>query len=86
MVDDVVTPEDHAVKLYEAAGAPKKIIRQSETTHYRSYTQYYPIVMPQIIDWYDRYLAYTPVQSRETPLSTEEVVYLDEPRQTAPAG
>jgi len=86
VVDDVVTPEDHAVKLYEAAGAPKKIIRQSETTHYRSYSQYFPVVMPQIIDWYDRYLAYTPVQSRETALTTEEVVYLDEPRQVSPAG
>jgi hypothetical protein len=76
VADDVVTPEDHAVALYERAGVPKKIIRQSETTHYRSYTQYFPVVMPQIVDWYDRYLAYSAVQARETPLSTEEVVYL----------
>jgi dipeptidyl aminopeptidase/acylaminoacyl peptidase len=76
VVDDVVTPEDHAVALYEAAGPPKKIIRQSETTHYRSYTQYYAAVMPQIVEWYDRYLAYSPVQAREIALRTEEVAYL----------
>lgn len=83
VVDDVVTPEDHAVALYEAAGAPKKIIRQAETTHYRSYTEYYPAVMPQIVDWYNRHLAYTPIQSRETAISTEEVVYLDRPAKAA---
>jgi uncharacterized protein len=86
VVDDVVTPEDHAVALYEAAGAPKKIIRQSETTHYRSYGEYYPAVMPQIVDWYNRHLSYTPIQSRETDLTTEEIVYLDRPRKAAPTG
>lgn len=85
VVDDVVTPEDHAVALYEAAGAPKKIIRQSETTHYRSYTQYFPHVMPQVVDWFDRYLAYSPVQGRETALTTEEVVYLEQPGAPAAA-
>jgi dipeptidyl aminopeptidase/acylaminoacyl peptidase len=76
--DDVVTPADHAMALYERAGAPKKLIHQTETTHYRSYTENYPALMPQILDWYDRYLKYGPIETREaTP--TEEIVYL--PRQ-----
>jgi uncharacterized protein len=78
VVDDVVTPEDHAVALYEAAGPPKKLIRQSETTHYRSYVAYFTPVMAQMIDWLDRYLAYSPIRTRETS-PTEEIVYLDRP-------
>jgi dipeptidyl aminopeptidase/acylaminoacyl peptidase len=73
--DDVVTPADHAVALYERAGAPKKLIHQRETTHYRSYTDNYAVLMPQIIDWYDRYLAYESVETREA-APTEEIVYL----------
>jgi uncharacterized protein len=76
--DDVVTPEDHAVALYERAGAPKKLIRQTETSHYRSYTENYSALMPQLVDWYDRYLKHSPIQTRETAL-TEEVVYLERP-------
>lgn len=78
--DDVVTPEDHAVALYERAGAPKKLIRQTETSHYRSYTENFAAIMPQIVDWYDRHLAYTPIESRETPRTEEEVVWLPKPR------
>jgi uncharacterized protein len=73
--DDVVTPEDHALALYERAGPPKKLIRQSETSHYRSYTENYPVLMAQIVDWYDRYLKQGPCVPKEA-LSTEEVVYL----------
>jgi dipeptidyl aminopeptidase/acylaminoacyl peptidase len=78
--DDVVTPEDHAVALYERAGAPKKLIRQTETSHYRSYTENFAAIMPQIVDWYDRHLAYTPIESRETARTEEEVVWLEKPR------
>jgi uncharacterized protein len=73
--DDVVTPADHAVALYERAGAPKKLIHQRETSHYRSYTDNYPVLMPQIVDWYDRYLKYSPIQTRESS-PTEEILYL----------
>jgi hypothetical protein len=73
--DDVVTPEDHAVALYERAGPPKKLVRQSETSHYRSYTENYAALLPIIVDGYDRYLKYSPIQSREVQL-TEEVAYL----------
>jgi dipeptidyl aminopeptidase/acylaminoacyl peptidase len=78
--DDVVTPEDHAVALYERAGAPKKLIRQTETSHYRSYTENFAAIMPQIVDWYDRHLAYTPIESRETARTEEEVAWLKKPR------
>lgn len=85
VADDVVTPEEHALALYERAGPPKKLIRQSETSHYRSYTENYPVLLPQIVDWYDRYLKYSPVASQEvTP--AEEVVYLERPASPAPVG
>jgi dipeptidyl aminopeptidase/acylaminoacyl peptidase len=84
--DDVVTPEDHAVALYERAGAPKKLIRQTETSHYRSYTENYPTIMPQIVDWYDRYLKYTPIESRERSRTDEDVAWLDKPRAAVGSG
>jgi uncharacterized protein len=75
---DAVTPEEHAIALYERAGAPKKLIRQSQTTHYRSYTENYPLLLVQIVDWYDRYLDTAPVMTREL-ASVEEVVHLRHP-------
>jgi hypothetical protein len=81
--DDVVTPEDHAVALYERAGAPKKLIRQTETTHYRAYTDNFAPLMAEIVDWYDRYLAYTSIESRETPRAAEQVAWLQRPPKEA---
>jgi dipeptidyl aminopeptidase/acylaminoacyl peptidase len=74
--DDVVTPEDHAVALYERAGAPKKLVRQTETTHYRAYSDNFAPLMAEIVDWFDRYLRYTPIESRVTDRA-EEVVWLE---------
>jgi uncharacterized protein len=76
--DDVVTPADHAFALYERAGAPKKLIHQTDTSHYRSYTENYPALMPLIVDWYDRYLKAAPLESREAGRA-EEIVYLERP-------
>jgi dipeptidyl aminopeptidase/acylaminoacyl peptidase len=76
--DDVVTPYDHAVALFERAGPPKKLIHQRETSHYRSYTENYAVLMPQIIEWYDRYLKYGPIETR-TVAPTEEIVYISRP-------
>lgn len=78
--DDVVTPEDHAIALYQRAGPPKKLIRQTETTHYRSYTENYAAILPQIVAWFDRYLAYTPIESRENTLTEDTVVWLERPQ------
>jgi fermentation-respiration switch protein FrsA (DUF1100 family) len=62
---DAVTPEDQTFRLYEKAGKPKKLILQKETSHYKAYDQYFDQVTPQIIDWYNRYLRYEPVESME---------------------
>lgn len=62
---DAVTPEDQTFRLYEKAGQPKKLILQKETSHYKAYDDYFDQVTPQIIDWYDRYLKYDKVESRE---------------------
>jgi uncharacterized protein len=78
VIDDVVTPADHAEALYARAGAPKKLIHQTDTTHYRSYTQNYPVLMPQIVEWYDRYLKTGPIEMREARLA-EEIEYLQRP-------
>lgn len=79
VVDDVVTPEDHALALYERAGAPKKLIRQADTSHYRSYRENYEVLLTQIVDWYDRYLRYSSVQARSQD-AEETVQYLAGPR------
>lgn len=84
VIDDVVTPADHALALYEKAGAPKKLIHQTDTSHYRSYTQNYSALMPQIVDWFERYLKVGPIEARES-TPTEEVVYLHRPSEGAPA-
>ena len=62
---DAVTPEDQTFRLYEKAGQPKKLILQKETSHYAAYGDCFDAVTPQIIDWYDRYLKYERVESRE---------------------
>lgn len=54
--NDVVTPEHHALALYERAGAPKKLIRQTGVKHYAAYRQNYGLLMEQFLDWYGRYL------------------------------
>ena len=63
--NDAVTPEDQTFRLYEKAGQPKKLILQKETSHYAAYGDCFDQVTPQIIDWYDRYLKYERVESRE---------------------
>ena len=50
--DDAVTTTDHATDLYEAAGTPKKLIMQRDTTHYEAYKQFGGIVIPQIVEWF----------------------------------
>jgi len=73
---DAVTPEDHSYRMYERAHAPKKLIVQRGTTHYKAYDQYGDIVTPQIVDWYDRHLGWGPIETREERLSEATVVYV----------
>ena len=54
--DDPVTPTDHAISLYERAGAPKKLILQRHTTHYAAYEQYGEEVVPAIVEWFQQHL------------------------------
>jgi dipeptidyl aminopeptidase/acylaminoacyl peptidase len=63
--DDAVTPTDHAVDLYEAAGTPKKLIMQRDTTHYEAYKQFGGIVIPQIVEWFVNSLNHGVVDVRE---------------------
>jgi uncharacterized protein len=53
---DATTPTDHAVRLYEAARGPKELIMQRHTTHYAAYDEYWELVTPRIVRWFDRYL------------------------------
>ena len=62
---DAVTPQDHALALYERAGAPKKLIHQTNTTHYGSQDDNYDVLLKQFVEWYDRYLGSGPIEVRE---------------------
>lgn len=66
--DDPVTPTDHAVSLYERAGAPKKLILQRHTTHYAAYEQYGDEIVPAIVEWFQEHL------NRSDLLVSEEVI------------
>lgn len=62
--DDAVTPTEHAVALYEEAAEPKKLIMQSQTTHYAAYRQHGDVVIPQIVEWFETHLAPRTVQEK----------------------
>lgn len=64
---DSVTPEDHAQRLYDRAGEPKRLILQRGTTHYRSYTENYEFLANEIVDWFDRHLTARRFETWETP-------------------
>lgn len=51
VADDLVTPTDHAERLYEAAATPKKLVIQRDTTHYAAYKRYAGVVIPMMVDW-----------------------------------
>jgi len=53
---DATTPEDHAFAMFERAGAPKRLVVQTGTTHYAAYAQYRDVVNPLIVEWFQRYL------------------------------
>ncbi len=62
---DVVTPTDHAEDLFAAAGRPKKLVMQYNTTHYAAYQQYGAVVIPQIVEWFQRHQAGTVGEAEE---------------------
>jgi len=54
--DDATTPTDHAEAIYNAARGPKKLIVQRHTSHYEAYAKYADLVIPEMVDWFRRYL------------------------------
>ena len=73
---DAVTPFDHSVRLFERAGAPKRLVVQRETSHYRAYDDYHEIVTPMIVDWFNRYMGNGPITVLEDTDFETNVVYL----------
>jgi uncharacterized protein len=69
--NDATTPEDHAYALYERAGAPKRLVVQTGTTHYAAYAQYRDLVNPMIVEWFERHLAGGEVLVHERRADTE---------------
>jgi len=53
---DAVTPIDHALRLFQAAPMPRKLIVQRGVRHYESYRLCFDSVVPHWIDWFDRFL------------------------------
>ncbi|MFQ5681969.1 MAG: alpha/beta hydrolase [Candidatus Binatia bacterium] len=63
--NDVVTPEEETIRLYEKAGDPKKLVLFKQTTHYGIYNDYFDDVAANVVDWYNRHLKYTKVEVTE---------------------
>ena len=76
---DDMTPVDHAVALYEAATAPKKLLVQRKTTHYAAYDRYGKAVIPEIVEWFRTHLAPVDVVVRVDDGSAEQVEHLEVP-------
>ncbi len=76
--NDATTPEDHAYALYERAGAPKRLVIQTGTTHYAAYAQYRDVVNPLIVEWFERHLVGGEVLVHER-AAEAEILRLDRP-------
>jgi len=76
--NDATTPEDHAYALYERAGAPKRLVIQTGTTHYAAYERYRDVVNPLIVEWFERHLVGGEVLIRER-AAEAEILRLDRP-------
>lgn len=75
--DDATTPTDHAVRLYEAGQGPKQLIMQRHTTHYAAYDQYWTVVTPRIVEWFDRYVRGSDVEVRTSDQGDVQVERLE---------
>lgn len=81
--NDATTPEDHAYALYDRAGAPKRLVIQTGTSHYAAYEHYRDVVNPLIVEWFERHLVGGDVLVHERPAEAE-ILRLDRP--DGPAG
>ena len=57
---DVVTPEDSIIRMYEKAKKPKRLVMQKDVEHYYAYSTYFEQVVSEMLDWYNRHLVYSP--------------------------
>jgi fermentation-respiration switch protein FrsA (DUF1100 family) len=76
--NDATTPEDHCYALYERARGPKRLVVQTNTTHYGAYAQYRDIIAPLIAEWFTRHLETGEVRLSEAPAEAS-VTYLGRP-------
>jgi dipeptidyl aminopeptidase/acylaminoacyl peptidase len=53
---DDVTPDAHAMAMYEAAGSPKRLIRQLGVRHYESYRKNQDLLLGEFVAWYRKSL------------------------------
>ncbi|HRN28123.1 MAG TPA: hypothetical protein PK890_00215 [Terrimesophilobacter sp.] len=53
---DLVTPEKHAMDLYESARCERKLMVHRDTTHYRSYETHGAETCSAIAEWFDQHL------------------------------
>lgn len=76
---DATTPTDHAVSLFDAATGPRELIMQRHTTHYAAYDQYWELVTPRIVAWFETHLrsGHVAIRSASSPSAT--VTYLEDP-------
>ncbi|CAN5182632.1 hypothetical protein BH18CHL2_BH18CHL2_01400 [soil metagenome] len=76
--NDAVTPTDHAVRLFEAAGPPKKLVLQRNTTHYAAYKQNAAQVIPLMVEWLRTLvLREGDIEIREDRLGPDAVRYVE---------
>jgi hypothetical protein len=75
---DATTPEDHAYALYDRAGAPKRLVIQTGTTHYAAYAHYRDVVNPLIVEWFTRHLVAGEVLVHER-VAEADIIRLDRP-------
>jgi alpha/beta superfamily hydrolase len=61
--NDDVTPDAHAIAMYERAGSPKKLVRQLNVPHYASYSRNRDLLVGEFVDWYRRFLLAAPARA-----------------------
>ena len=82
VVDDAVTPTDHAEWLYAAAQRPKRLVLQRNTTHYAAYKQYAGAVIPMMLEWLrDLVLRDGDIEVRDARTQEEAVRHIGGPKQ-----
>lgn len=74
---DATTPTDHAVAIYQAAKGPRQLVMQRHTTHYAAYDQYWTVVTPRIVEWFDRFLVNGGVVASQSGSDGAHVEYLE---------